>query len=177
MRGLSVQLPVSMCLTKPQLLFLLILIFMVQGCDKNTMGGEPRASRQPPENVSLNEAVMMTVTPTADGGAYITGLDAGVWYARATEATKVEFEGGEPDWFSPEVIPMVDGSAYVTSMTDSSIWHLQGAQAHRVEETSVTPEDAENVESPEFALYVYEREKRKNLQRMLDEERYGADEY
>lgn len=120
---------------------------------------------------------MREITPTANGGAYITGAGSSIWYAKGAKVVRVTFSGtdAEPDWFSPEVTPMIDGTAYAASMFDGSIWHLDGSQANKVVQTRSLPDGYEVQPVPGFALFMNEREKRLELQEMLEHERYGSE--
>lgn len=109
------------------------------------------------------------MTPTADGGAYITTLDSGLWYVRGVEAVRVHFN--DPDSQSRdsanldllEITPTVDGSAYAISPSNEGLWYLKGGQAYRVSESAGIRTQAYKSSGDKFfSLYIAELKKRRS---------------
>jgi hypothetical protein len=130
---------------------------------------------RPAGPIPLAKAAIDTVTPTADGGVYITTIDSGLWYVRGVEAVRVHFnqpsaQHGEivnPDLL--EITPGVDGSAYATSPLSEGIWYLKEGQAYRVRESSgISSQAHKPSEDRFFGLYIAELKKRRSASEKAD---------
>ncbi|HEY2295150.1 MAG TPA: hypothetical protein VGM86_30980 [Thermoanaerobaculia bacterium] len=109
------------------------------------------------------------MTPTADGGAYIATLDAGLWYVRGVEAVRVHFnDPGSQNRDSAkldllEITPTVDGSAYAISPSNEGLWYLKEGQAYRVSESAGIRAQAYKSSGDKFfSLYIAELKKRRS---------------
>jgi hypothetical protein len=119
--------------------------------------------------VPLAKAEIETVTPTADGGAYINTIDSGVWYVRGVEAVRVRFNSPSSqrkDSVNPDILeitPTVNGGAYATSLSNGALWYLMEGQAHRVAESAgISSPVYKPSEDRFFSLYIAELKKRRS---------------
>ena len=111
----------------------------------------------------------------ADGSAYATTFNSGpftsgLWYLRGNKAVRVIFsETNLPEIFMfGEITPVLDGSAYVTTVGANSIlWYLHGDRAEKVNEVKSLGELGQlpKISDKAFlALYFAERSNRKSAE-------------
>ncbi|HMG05504.1 MAG TPA: hypothetical protein VK581_08585 [Chthoniobacterales bacterium] len=153
-------------------IFFAILLLAVTGCDR---AKTKEAQTQPQKPASFHDTMFMSVTPTADGGAYAIGFDSGLWYLRGLQAVKVQFPSLPPDaadtfFVTLQITPLLDGGAYAHSMMDKSFWHLRADTAERVSEVpSLSSMPPVALPLSAFPLYIAERQKRLEAEQERDE--------
>jgi len=149
-------------------------------CDRPKQN-ETRGQKAP---ASFSETHFTSITPTADGGAYVagfdSGFDSGLWYVRGSEAVKVRFPDistNSTEFFVLEITPMIDGTAYAHSIIDKTIWHLREGTAERVTEVLSLSSRANTGTASAFPLYIIERKKRIEAEEALQERPESDDSY
>lgn len=132
---------------------------------------KPKTRNKP---VSFDEALIASITPTSDGGAYAMAYDSGLWYLRGTEAIKVTFVGVPTNsvdrlLLSSEVTPLIGGGAYAEAFGDRSLWYLHEGVAVRVTEVAKLSTPSASGPVNAFHAYVAERAKRLKAERELED--------
>lgn len=148
----------------------MLMLALLLGCDRR---GSETQSRQKTSIVSLAEASISEVVPTADGGAYVVTLDSGLWYMRGTEAVRVVFKEVDgrqsreqpPTGLLDEVVPTVNGGAYYYAEMGKTIWYLQEAKASRVAEALRITKQGQVTRPRDgyFSLYIAELKRRRAI--------------
>jgi hypothetical protein len=151
--------------------FFAMLLLAVAGCDR---AKTKQAETRPKTPASFRDAMFMSVTPTADGGAYAIGFDSGLWYLRGSQAVKVRFPDLPADstdtfFVTLQITPLLDGGAYAHSIIDKSFWHLRADTAERVTEAASWSSIPSVVPLNAFPLYIAERQKRLEAEQERDE--------
>lgn len=145
------------------------LLMVALGCGR----AKPKQPSAPPPPVTFAEATFTSFTPTADGGAYAVSFDSGLWYMRGAEAVKVRFPDAPVDtetfFATLEIIPLIDGGAYVHSLDQKSLWHLHEGSAEKVRDVQALSSKPVSSRVNAFPLYVVERKKRLEAERERDE--------
>jgi hypothetical protein len=153
-------------------IFFAMLLLVAAGCDR----AKTKQAETPPQKpASFRNTMFTSVTPTADGGAYATGIDSGLWYLRGSQAVKVRFPSLPPDvaddtfFVTLQITPLLDGGAYAHSMIDKSFWHLRADTAERVSEVPSLSNMPPVAPLNAFPLYIAERQKRLEAEQERDE--------
>jgi hypothetical protein len=66
----------------------IVCVFSLQACNSKESKKETTKESNTPK--SLNEAISLSITPLADGGAYASDFGGTIWYLRGNEAVKVK---------------------------------------------------------------------------------------
>jgi hypothetical protein len=160
-----------------KVLLLVAILGCVAGCDNK----DTKQAQAPQKPASFRETIVFTsVTPMADGGAYVVGFDSGLWYVRGSEAVKVHFTDLPTDisgvfFGTLAITPLLDGSALAHSIVDKSFWHLREATAERVTEVPALSGKPISGRVSAFPLYVAERQKRIEAERELEDRPRSAE--
>ncbi len=111
------------------------VLMLISAC--NTTPAPPK-SHAPPK-ASL-DAEGLTVTPLANGSAYVNDVTGAIWYIRGETGMRVT---GLPEKLDlAEIVPTIDGGAYVTST--AGLWYVHEGRALKVREGS-PPQASANV--------------------------------
>jgi hypothetical protein len=157
---------------------LVAVLITLAGCDHAKTN---RAQTQPKNPASFRDTIFASVSPTADGGAYVIG-DSGLWYLRGSQAVKVRFSNLPTDtdgtfFVTLQITPLLDGGAYAYSVTDkSSFWHIRADIAERVTEVPSLSSVPPVAPLSAFPLYIAERQKRLQAEKELEERPNPDDE-
>jgi len=145
-----------------------VVMFAALGCGRPKQN-ERRVQKTP---ASFSETFFTSITPTADGGAYVAGLASGLWYMRGSEAVKVRFPDTSTNRTGSlllEITPLIDGGAYAHSILDKTLWLLREGTAERVTEVPSLSSRPHTGSVSAFPLYVTERQKRIEAEEKLEE--------
>ena len=117
--------------------------------------------------VSLDSSTVDGAIPMADGSAYVTSQEGGVWLIRGGTALLVRLENNAPFtlMYYDDFIPTTDGGAYV--LFQGKTWHLRDGRAIELREVeTLTDMDtvSANLATGLWPLFIRERAWRKSLQ-------------
>jgi hypothetical protein len=143
----------SMSLT---ILLALHITVIINGCS----GSKPEA-KVSPEDVPFGEAKIGTIVPVADGGAYLTTSNSGLWYTRGSEAIRVHFHSqgtrqAPSNSKTLEIVPSLDGGAYALSRREKAVWYMKEGSAFRVFESTSLTTIRSSLKDRYFAAYIAE---------------------
>ena len=158
----------------------ILAAILLVACNRQEVKHQPSRPARP---ISLAKSAIRAVTPTADGGAYITTLDAGLWYVRGVEAVRVHFNYPAPqsderkDLALLEITPAVDGSAYAASPVSERLWYLKEGQAFMISESpSITSKTYQPSGDRFFNSYIVELKKRRAASKNRGYDSNGTDD-
>lgn len=126
-------------------LILASALILTSAC--NTAPAPPK-SEEPPK-ASLDAQGLMVV-PLADGSAYANDVTGAIWYIRGDTGIRVK---GLPEEIDvAEIVPTVDGGAYVTS--SAGLWYVHEDRALKVREGSPAKASANVLSAREKWLWA-----------------------
>ncbi len=133
---------------------------MLAACDnRNPKANKKSETSRVPRK--LEDATMLTVTPLADGGAYVSSMMDGVWYVRGIEAARVELDH---KGIGLSIMPTIDGGAYATSFGRGHVWYLRGTVATPLKEVDHL-DPAMAVENAQVGLWLAAEARMRDLRK------------
>ena len=148
------------------------VVFAVCGCERPKQVDQAGNNAQKLSAKGFSETHFESVTPTADGGAYVVSWQAGLWYMRGPEAIKVRFPDtstNSNEVLLLEITPLATGGAYAYSIAHKTMWHLVEGTAQIVTEVPSLSSKTHATSISAFPLFVAERQMRLEAERRLEE--------